>query len=108
MPHLADAILDLLIDRERGIWHLVNRGVVSWAEFAALATRLAGLDEALVRPVRMAELGLRARRPPFSALDSERGKVMPALELGVREYLSSAVSSWRERGCYAATASNRI
>ena len=99
LPHLAEAVLDLLIDRERGIWHLANRGMVSWADFAAVAAQLAGLDESLVRRVRMAELGLSARRPPFSALDSERGKIMPTLEIGVREYLASATSSWRERRC---------
>ena len=110
VPHLADAVLDLLIDRERGIWHLANRGMVSWADFAALAARLAGLDESLVRRVRMAELGLRARRPPFSALDSERGTVMPALAPGVREYLASASSPALDEnaGCCPRTAANSI
>ena len=91
LPHLADAMLDLLIDRERGIWHLANRGMVSWADFATLAAQIAGLDGSLVRRVRLAELGLSARRPPFSALESERGNIMPALELGVRDYLASSV-----------------
>ena len=108
LPHLAEAILDLVIDRERGIWHLVNRGAVTWADFATLAAQLAGLDESLVRRVPMAALGLSARRPPFSALDSERGKIMPALERGVEAYLVSAVSSWRERRLGPRTASNEI
>ena len=74
VPHLADAMLDLLIDRERGIWHLANRGTVSWAGFVTLAAGIAGLDESLVRGIGTAELGLTAQRPPFSPLDSERGK----------------------------------
>ena len=49
VPHLVDAVLDLLIDGERGIWHLANGGQVSWADFAALAARLASLDDSLVR-----------------------------------------------------------
>ena len=55
------------------------------------------LDESLVRRVSITELGLRARRPAFSALDSERGKVMPTLERGVTEYLASPINVWRER-----------
>ena len=96
-PHLVDAVLDLLIDGERGIWHLANDGQVSWADFAALAARLANLDDSLVRRVPVTDLGLRACRPAFSALDSERGKVMPTLESGVTEYLASPINVWRER-----------
>ena len=97
VPHLVDAVLDLLIDGEHGIWHLVNDGQVSWAEFAALAARFASLDESLVRRVSIAELRLRARRPSFSALGSERGRIMPTLEHGVTEYLASRTNVWRER-----------
>ena len=97
VPHLVDAVLDLLIDGERGIWHLANDGQVSWADFAALAARLANLDDSLVRRVPVTDLGLRACRPAFSALDSERGKVMPTLESGVTEYLASPINVWRER-----------
>jgi dTDP-4-dehydrorhamnose reductase len=98
VPHLAEAMLDLLIDRECGVWHLANRGQVSWADFAALAAQLAGVDDSLVRRVSITELGLAAKRPAFSALDSERGRVMPTLEVGLKEYLASPSSSWRERG----------
>ena len=97
VPHLVDAVLDLLIDGERGVWHLANDGQVSWADFAALAARLANLDDSLVRRVPVTDLGLRACRPAFSALDSERGKVMPTLESGVTEYLASPINVWRER-----------
>jgi dTDP-4-dehydrorhamnose reductase len=90
-------VLDLLIDGAHGIWHLANHGQVSWADFAVLAARFASLDDSLVRRVSIAELGLRARRPAFSALDSERGRIMPTLELGVTEYLASPVNVWGER-----------
>ena len=108
LPHLAEAVLDLLIDRERGIWHLANRGMVSWADFASLAAQLAGLDRSLIRRIRMVELGLSATRPPLSALESERGNIMPALELGVREYLANSSSSWRERRLQPRVGLNRI
>jgi dTDP-4-dehydrorhamnose reductase len=108
LPHLAEAMLDLLIDRERGIWHLANQGQVSWADFATLAAQLAGLDTSLVRRVNMAELGLAAERPAFSALDSERGRVMPTLAVGVKEYLASSSSSWRERRLGPQAVSHRV
>ena len=107
VPHLVDAVLDLLIDGERGVWHLANVGQVSWADFAALAARIANLDDSLVRRVPVTDLGLRACRPAFSALDSERGKVMPTLESGVTEYLASPINVWRERRSRSRAASSR-
>ena len=107
VPHLVDAVLDLLIDGERGIWHLANEGQVSWADFAALAARLANLDDSLVRRVPVTDLRLRASRPAFSALDSERGKVMPTLESGVTEYLASPINVWRERRSRSRVASGQ-
>lgn len=97
VPHLADAMLDLLIDGERGIWHLANRGQVSWADFAARAAQDADLDASLVRRVPLAELGLNAPRPPFTALESERGALMPTLESGIAEYLGNSRNLWQDR-----------
>ncbi len=95
VPHLSDAMLDLLIDGERGIWHLANAGTVSWADFAALGAQLAGLDATLVRRAPLATLGVAAARPRFSALASKRGQVMPSLESAVREYVTASASLWR-------------
>ncbi len=97
VPHLADHALDLLIDGERGVWHLANRGAVSWAEFAMMGARAAGLDESLVEPVPCSRLGLAARRPHFSALGSERGQIMPSLEQAIADYMTASDSVWRER-----------
>jgi dTDP-4-dehydrorhamnose reductase len=30
VPDLVNAALDLLVDEEKGIWHLCNDGLVSW------------------------------------------------------------------------------
>jgi dTDP-4-dehydrorhamnose reductase len=48
VPDLVNAALDLLIDGERGVWHLANDGETSWADFARRAARLAGLDAELI------------------------------------------------------------
>ncbi|HLL73919.1 MAG TPA: family 1 glycosylhydrolase [Pyrinomonadaceae bacterium] len=86
VPDLANACLDLLIDGERGLWHLSNGGAVSWAELARLAARLHGLDETLIdaRPTR--SLNLAAPRPAYSALSSVRGALLPPLADALARY----------------------
>jgi dTDP-4-dehydrorhamnose reductase len=88
VPQLVHAALDLLVDGECGIWHLANRGAVSWSQLACMAAEAARLDSGLVLPVPSSALGLRAPRPGFSALGSERGLLMPSLEDGLARYLA--------------------
>jgi dTDP-4-dehydrorhamnose reductase len=83
VPDLVNAALDLLIDGERGIWHLVNDGEVSWAELAARAG-------ASVQRVAAATLGWDAPRPHMSALSSERGKLLPPLDDALARYAAAA------------------
>jgi dTDP-4-dehydrorhamnose reductase len=93
VPHLVHATLDLLIDGERGIWHLANRGETTWAELARMAARGADLDDSLVRARPHTELGLSARRPPYAALGSERGYLLPSLDTALASYLNER--PWR-------------
>jgi dTDP-4-dehydrorhamnose reductase len=79
VPDLAHASLDLLIDAERGIWHLTNAGETSWADFARTAADLTGQDSSLVHGRPMAQLGWAAPRPGYSVLASERGRLLPTL-----------------------------
>jgi dTDP-4-dehydrorhamnose reductase len=79
LPDLADAALDLLVDGEKGVWHLANAGEATWAELAREAARALRLDPRLVLAVPAAELGWAARRPPRSVLRSGRGGPMPPL-----------------------------
>jgi dTDP-4-dehydrorhamnose reductase len=85
-PDLADAVLDLLIDGERGLWHLANRGQMTWAEFARAGADAAGLDASLVLPMPIRLLGLRAPRPAYSALGSTRGLLLPPIENAIARY----------------------
>ena len=98
VPDLVQASLDLLIDRETGLWHLANAGALSWAELARQAAELAGLDGQGVvgRPVEA--LGLVARRPVYSVLESARGWLLPTLDDALLRYLEE---------CRAAAASRR-
>ncbi|PWC34980.1 family 1 glycosylhydrolase [Azospirillum sp. TSO22-1] len=92
VPDLVNTALDLLIDGERGVWHLANAGAVTWAGLAREAARRAGLDPALVEGVPAADLGWTARRPARSVLASERGRIMPALD----DALGAHFALWHE------------
>lgn len=88
VPDLCGVTLDLLVDGERGVWHLANRGAVSWSEFAQLAAEAAGLDVSLVDAVPGAALGQVARRPRQAVLGSERGWPMPTLDDALSRYFA--------------------
>ncbi|HWL74279.1 MAG TPA: SDR family oxidoreductase, partial [Burkholderiaceae bacterium] len=88
VPNLVQAALNLLIDGERGLWHLTNNGAVSWAGFAQMVAEAAGLDAGLVDAVPGASLGQVAVRPRYSALQSERGLTLASLPDAVEQYLA--------------------
>jgi dTDP-4-dehydrorhamnose reductase len=89
VPDLVTATLDLLIDGERGIWHLANGGGVSWHDFATMAAAQAGWDAERIVPCVGAHLAFDAPRPPYSVLASERANLVPPLEDAVARYLRS-------------------
>jgi dTDP-4-dehydrorhamnose reductase len=86
VPDLVEASLDLLVDGEHGLWHLANDGALTWADFAREGAALAGLDPGLVEPCATPALRLAARRPAYSALGSERGRLLPTLEHSLRRW----------------------
>lgn len=99
LPDLVLAAFDLLLDGERGLWHLANRGAITWAEFAACAAQLSGVDASGLRAVPLARAGLAAPRPRYSALGSERGQLLPDLEDALERCAGAARESqlpqWR-------------
>lgn len=48
VPDLCHAVLDLLIDGETGVWHLANRGRLSWHDFARRLAEAKGHDLSLI------------------------------------------------------------
>jgi len=88
VPDLVNNCLDLLIDEESGVWHLTNSSAVTWADFAFVASKMAGLDSGLITPIEGKHLGLPAKRPLYSALQSEKGIFLPTLEDAIRRYFS--------------------
>ena len=93
VPDLVHACLDLLIDRETGIWHVTNGGAITWAEFALRAARLAAVDASRLEPRGFDALGLRAPRPSYSALDTQRGNAMPTLDDALRRCIETQPSA---------------
>ncbi|RNI33044.1 dTDP-4-dehydrorhamnose reductase [Rufibacter immobilis] len=88
VPDLVNTTLDLLIDAESGIWHLANRGTYSWAEFAALAANMAGLDpKPWLEAVPSAKIGQPAARPMFSGLGTVKRGVLPTVEDALQRFL---------------------
>jgi dTDP-4-dehydrorhamnose reductase len=96
VPDLVDASLDLLVDRESGIWHLANNGAITWAELARQAATRARVAPALVCPRSAGSCGLAARRPRYSVLGSQRGALMPTLDDALARYVRTCVGigSW--------------
>ena len=89
VPDLVNAALDLLIDGEQGLWHLVNDGSLSWAELVRRAAKLAQVSTAQLQSDSWRAFELAAPRPSFSALTSERGIVMPNLEDALARYVAA-------------------
>jgi dTDP-4-dehydrorhamnose reductase len=86
VPDLVHASLDLLIDGERGVWHLANPGAITWADLARRVAEMAGLDTYRIEARATAELGLAAPRPLYSALGSERGCLLRPLDEALERY----------------------
>ena len=89
MPDLVDACLDLLIDREAGIWHLTNGEPLTWADFALKIAAKACIDPGGLNALTREEMGFLAPRPAYSALASERGILLPTLEDAMDRYIES-------------------
>lgn len=81
VPDLVGASLDLLIDGERGVWHIATPGALTPADLLRRLAERAGFDPAFVRSGETGEAPA-ARR----TLGSARGWMMPSLEDVLERY----------------------
>ena len=72
VPDLVHATLDLLLDDEKGIWHLTNQGAISWHELAREVAGLAGAGTDRVRVAGNCD-------PADTSLTSSRGLLLRPL-----------------------------
>ena len=80
VPDLCHTALDLLVDGEKGIWHVANRGKLSWYDFACAVAEGGGYDPILVE----AETGEDAS----TVLGSSRGVRLRPFEEAIADMLS--------------------
>ena len=89
VPDLVNTCLDLIIDGERGIWHLTNGAPVTWVAFAARAAAHAGVDSGRLEPQAMADCHYVAARPRYSALVSNRAILLPTLDSALDRFMQA-------------------
>lgn len=89
VPDLVDRTIDLMIDGEQGIWHLTNEGTLTWFDLAKHVAERAGFQSSLLVSAKIEDMKLKAKRPLFSALKSNRGVLMPTLECALDRFFSN-------------------
>ena len=87
VPDLVHACLDLIIDRERGVWHLTNGTPLTWVELAHKAAHRAGIDTSRLEQRPAAQFRYQALRPCYSALGSARAILLPPLDSAIGRFL---------------------
>jgi dTDP-4-dehydrorhamnose reductase len=93
LPHLVDVVLDLLIDRATGIWHVANEAAVTPVDVATAALAALELETTAVRPVASGSSTGRGTGRRFTALTSGRGRLLPSLD----ESLTNFLTVWAAR-----------
>lgn len=93
VEHLAQSILYLISQDERGLFHITNRGATTWHDFAAEIFRLARLP-AQLEAITTSDYNAPATRPAYSVLDTARyhnlgGPPMPNWQEALAEYLAT-------------------
>lgn len=87
VPDLVNTSLDILIDNEKGVWHLSSGDSLSWSEMALRVCEVAGLDKELIESVDSSKMGYRAPRPKWTVLGTEKGILLPPFENGLIRYV---------------------
>jgi dTDP-4-dehydrorhamnose reductase len=83
VPDLVHATLDLLLDQEKGIWHLTNKGAVSWHDLACEAADWARLGRDRIRKPE-------DEQAADTSMTSERGLLLRSLDGGLSDFFDSS------------------
>ncbi len=86
VPDLVNCSLDIFIDEEKGIWHISNDGVLSWADLARQAVERAGIKDDPINGISVHSLNLPAPRPRFCGLGSSNSMRLPGIEDALSRY----------------------
>jgi dTDP-4-dehydrorhamnose reductase len=88
VPDLVNNTLDLLIDDEKGIWNLSNKGEITWDMLAREIAERTGFNPDRFKSVSIHDMNLVAPRPQYSVLTTERGFELPSLDNALGRYLA--------------------
>ncbi|WP_194776263.1 family 1 glycosylhydrolase [Pararhodonellum marinum] len=91
VPDLVNTALNLLIDEERGIWHLSNQGSLTWADFACEIALRGGMEEKSFQTKKLLQMKWKAKRPRYSVLHSEKGVQLPVLENALNRFFEEKI-----------------
>jgi dTDP-4-dehydrorhamnose reductase len=91
---VADASAFVLETRPAtGVYHCVNSGHATWLEVGQEIAQRLGQTDALLKPISVNDVALRASRPQFAALDNAKlasaGFTMPSWRDALARYLST-------------------
>jgi dTDP-4-dehydrorhamnose reductase len=96
---LAAAVKILIEGGHNGIFHLTNRGLCSWYEYALKIIHNTTLTDVTVTPSKSATLARPAKRPLFSGLSNKKfmeatGKTMRVWQLALLEFMDQMDHSY--------------
>ncbi len=88
-------LIDLVLGTRKPKWeiyHVSNKGEVSWFDYAKEILRIAGIDDVKVLPIKSDKLNRPAKRPAYTVLDNAKFEeifdfTMRRWEGALREYL---------------------
>ncbi|MBA2466028.1 MAG: sugar nucleotide-binding protein [Sphingomonas sp.] len=81
VPDLVHASLDLMLDEEKGIWHLTNQGAVSWHELACEIADLAKVEGGRV-------IRAKGTSKADTSLSSNRGLMLRPLDEALGDWVA--------------------
>lgn len=92
VPDLVNHALDLLIDEEKGIWHLTNNGMLTWYDFAEQLVDRAGFMKDQLCSCYQEEVEWKAKRPGFSVLESGKGIQLPSISNALERFFEEKIN----------------
>lgn len=84
---LVNTTLDLLVDNEKGIWHLSNNEEISFFEFIRKAFEMAGVSDKNLIGIPYEKLNHSAEKPHYSVLSNSKGVSLAPLSKALENYL---------------------
>ena len=92
VPDLVNKALDLLIDEEKGIWHLSNDGILNWLSFAEQVALRGGFKIKNISSKTQIEMKWKAKRPTYSVLESDKGIKLPSLHNAIDRFFEEKIT----------------